>query len=167
MKKYRVILTEEQRQQADHLISAGHAPARQQTHARILLKADQSEQGPGWSDEQICQAVEVSLTSIERVRKRFVEQGFDDALNRRPQPERPEKRKIAGTQEAHLIALCCEPAPAGYQRWSVRLLADRFVVRETGEKVGRETIRRTLKKTSLSRGSKTSGCYPGERAESL
>ena len=152
MKKYRVILTEEQRQQLQHMISAGQALARQQAHARIMLKADQSEQGPGWSDEQISQALEVSLPTIERVRKRFVQEGLEQATKRRPQPERPEKRKIAGVQEAHLIALSCEPAPPGYQRWSVRLLADRFVVAETGEQVGRETIRRALKKMNSSPG---------------
>lgn len=152
MKKYRVILTEDQRQQLQRLISAGQAPARHQAHARILLKADQGEQGPGWSDERISQALEVSLPTIERVRKRCVQEGFEQALKGRPQPERPEKRKIAGVQEAHLIALSCEPAPAGYQRWSVRLLADRFVVAESGEKVGRETIRRALKKMNSNPG---------------
>lgn len=167
MKKYRVILREDQRQQLEHVISTGQAPARQQAHARILLKADQSEQGPGWSDEQISQAVEVSLPTIERVRKRFVQEGLEEAIKRRPQPERPQKRKLAGVQEAHLIALSCEPAPEGYQRWSMRLLADRFVVVETGEKVGRETIRRTLKKMNSSPGSKKSGACPDEPAGSL
>jgi len=152
MKKYRVRLTGEQRQQLEHLISAGHAPARQQTHARVLLKADEGDQGPGWTDEQISAALEVSAATIQRVRQRFLEQGLEDALTRRPQPERPESRKIAGVQEAHLIALSCEPAPSGYQRWSVRLLADRFVVAETGEKVGRETIRRALKKMNSNPG---------------
>jgi transposase len=152
MKKYHVRLTAEQRRQLEHMISAGHVPARQQTHARVLLKADEGEQGPGWTDEQISEALDVSPATIQRVRHRLLEHGLDDALTRRPQPERPEQRKIAGVQEAHLIALSCEPAPAGYQRWSVRLLADRFVVAETGEKVGRETIRRALKKMNSSPG---------------
>lgn len=152
MKKYIVQLNEEQRQALRHLIGRGEAPARKIMHAQILLKADSSETGPAWSDEQIQQTFEVGISTVERVRKRFVEQGFDKALNRRPQPERPEKRKIAGEEEAHLIALSCEPAPRGFQRWSVRLLADRFVIGETEEKVGRETIRRTLKKMNLSLG---------------
>ena len=75
MKKYRVRLTGEQRQQLEHLISAGHGPARQQTHARVLLKADEGEQGPGWTDEQISEALEVSPATIQRVRQRFLEQG--------------------------------------------------------------------------------------------
>lgn len=94
----------------------------------------------------------MSSATIWRARQRFLQHGLEQALDRRPQPERPEKRKIMGVQEAHLIALSCEPAPEGYQRWSVRLLADRFVVLETGEQVGRETIRRALKKTNSSRG---------------
>lgn len=152
MKKYRIMLSEEQRQQLQQAIAAGQAPARTLTHARILLKADEGEHGPGWTDDQIHEALEVSLATIGRVRQRFIEHGLEEALNRRPQPERPEKRKIAGAQEAHLIALSCEPAPQGHQRWSVRLLADRFVVLETGEKVGRETIRRVLKKMNLNLG---------------
>ncbi len=88
----------------------------------------------------------------QRIRQRFIEGGLDDARHRRPQPERPEKRKIAGVQEAHWMALSCEPAPQGYQRWSVRVLAERYVVVETGERVGRETIRRALKKRNLNPG---------------
>jgi len=152
MKKYRILLSEEQRHVLQQVIAAGQAPARKLMHARVLLKADEGEHGPAWTDEQIHEALEVGLATIQRVRQRFLEQGLEDALNRRPQPERPEKRKIAGVQEAHLIALSCEPAPPGYQRWSVRLLADRFVVVETGEKLGRETIRRALKKMNLSLG---------------
>ena len=114
MKKYRVILTEEQRQQLEHMISAGHVPARHQTHARVLLKADEGEQGPGWRDDQISAALDVSPATIQRVRQRFLETGLQDALKRRPQPERPEKRKLAGVQEAHLIALSCGPAPQKY-----------------------------------------------------
>jgi transposase len=152
MKKYRIALAEEQRQLLQQMIAAGQAPARTLTHARVLLKADEGEQGPGWTDEQISEALEVSPATIQRVRQRFIEAGLEDALKRRPQPERPEKRKLAGVQEAHLIALSCGPAPQGYQRWSMRLLADRFVVVETGEHVGRETIRRALKKMNSSPG---------------
>jgi transposase len=152
MKKYRIVLAHEQRQALHQVISAGQAPARSIMHAHILLKADSSEVGPGWSDQHIREALGVGRATIERVRQRFVEEGLEQAITRRPQPERPEKRKIAGAQEAHLIALSCEPAPPGYQRWSVRLLAGHFVVLETGEHVGRETIRRVLKKMNSSPG---------------
>ena len=107
MKKYSVKLSQEQRQQLEDLISRGRAAARALIHARVLLKTDQGEHGPGWSDERIAEALEVGLATIGRIRQRFVEHGFDDALNRRPQPERPEKRKLCGEQEAYLIALCC------------------------------------------------------------
>src|SRR5579859_2773985 len=139
MKKYRIILSEDQRAVLQQMIAAGQTPARTLTHARILLKADEGEHGPGWTDDQIHEALEVGLATIQRVRQRFIEHGLDDALHRR-QPERPEKRKIAGAQEAHQIALSCDLAPQGYQHWSARRLADRFIVVETGEKVGRETI---------------------------
>jgi transposase len=152
MKKYRITLAEEQRQLLQQMIAAGQTPTRTLTHARVLLKADEGEQGPGWTDEQISEALDVSPATIQRVRQRFIEHGLEDALKRRPQPERPEKRKLAGIQEAHLIALSCGPAPQGYQRWSMRLLADRFVGVETGEKVGRETIRRVLKKMNSNPG---------------
>src|SRR5262249_24838362 len=141
MKKYNVNLTAEQRQQLQQVISAGKAPARKQAHARILLKADQSEQGAGWSDEQISEALEVSMSTIERVRKRFAQQGLDEALNRRPQPERPEKRVLNGKHEAYRIALSCGEKPQGHNRWSVRLLAHKMVELKYVEQVGRETIR--------------------------
>ena len=108
--------------------------------------------GPGWTDEQIQQTLEVGLSTIERVRKRFVEQGLDEALNRRPQPERPEKRILNGKQEAYLIALSCSQKPEGYAQWSVRLLAHKMVELGYVEHVGRETIRVALKKMLSNRG---------------
>lgn len=152
MKKYSVQLSEEQRQSLKHLIGSGTAPARKIMHAQILLKADSSETGPAWSDEQIQQTFEVGLSTVERVRKRFAEKGFDDALNRRPQPERPEKRILNGKHEAYLIALSCSEKPAGFDRWSVRLLAHKMVELEYVEHVGRETIRVALKKMNSNRG---------------
>ena len=88
MKKYQVKLSKDQRQHLEQEVKTGQGPARQLTHARILLKADEGEQGPAWSDEQIREAVEVSVPTIERVRQRFVEHGLEDAISRRPQPER-------------------------------------------------------------------------------
>ncbi|SRR5712691_10085074 len=152
MKKYIVKLSQQQRQQLQGLIGAGHTSARSLTHARLLLKADQGEQGPGWSDEQISEALEVSVPTIERVRHRFVDHGLQDAVDRRPQPPRPEKRILNGKHEAHLIALSCSQKPEGWTRWSVRLLADRMVELGEVEQVSRETIRRTLKKTNSNPG---------------
>lgn len=152
MKKYRVKLSKDRRQQLEQEVKTGKGPARQLTHARILLKADEGEYGPGWSDEQIQEAVEVSVPTIERVRRRFVEQGLEDALTRRRQPERPTKRKIDGEQEAHLIALACSAVPQGYEHWTMRLLADKMVALGYVEEVSPKTVWETLKKTNSSRG---------------
>jgi len=107
MKKNSIELTQEQRQMLEQWLSRGTAPARQIRHAQILLKADTSEWGPKWPDQQIQEAFGVSKSTIWRVRCHFAEQGLDEALKRRPQPERPSKRKLDGEKEAHLIALTC------------------------------------------------------------
>ena len=148
-KKYPVILTEAQREHLKSLIAAGTAPARKLTHARILLKADQSSQGPRWVDEQVAEAVEVSQPTVARVRKRYFQEGLEAALNRRP-PNREYHRKLDGEQEARLVALACSEPPEGQARWSLRLLADRLVELEIVEEVSYQTVRRILKKTSSS-----------------
>jgi DNA-binding transcriptional ArsR family regulator len=111
-KKCPVILTEAQREHLKSLIAAGTAPARKLTHARILLKADQSPEGPGWVDEKVADAVEVSQPTVSRVRKRYFEEGLEAAVNRRP-PNRVYQRKLDGEQEAHLLALACSEPPEG------------------------------------------------------
>lgn len=152
MSKYIVKLDAEQRGGLEQQIRSGQAPARKLMHARILLKADSGEHGPNWSDTHISEALEVSIPTIWRVRRRFVEQGLDDALNRRPQPERPSKRIFDGEKEAHLIALTCGEKPEGEGRWSLRLIAERLVKVGEVEQVSHETVRQVLKKTSSSRG---------------
>jgi DNA-binding transcriptional ArsR family regulator len=146
-KKYPVILSETEREELKQLIAAGTAPARKLTHARILLKADQSPEGPGWVDEAIADAVETSQPTVSRVRKRYFEEGLEAALNRRP-PNREYHRKLDGEQEARLIALACSEPPEGQARWSLRLLADKLVELEiVEEEISYQTVRRTLKKT--------------------
>jgi len=152
MKKYTIELTQAQRQELEQLIKAGQARARKIMHAHILLKSDSGEQGPAWSYEEIAHAFGVGESTIVRVRKRFVEHGLADALDRRPQPQRPEKRILNGRHEAYLIALSCGEKPEGRERWSVRLLAHKMVEAGYMEHVGRETIRVTLKKTNSNRG---------------
>ncbi len=149
-KKYPVILTETEREELHRLIAAGTAPARKLTHARVLLKADQSPKGPGWADERIADAVEVSQPTISRIRKQYVEEGLEAALNRRA-PNREYHRKLDGEQEARLIALACSEPPTGQARWSLRLLADRLVELEVVEDISYQTVGRILKKTSLGR----------------
>lgn len=150
-KKYRVTLTAEEREQLTEMVSKGKAAARALTHARILLKVDEAEDGPAWTDAAVCEALEVGLCTVMRVRERFVEEGLDAALRpRRSSYVQP--RKLDGHLEAQLITLACSQAPAGRARWSLRLLADRFVQLGHIEEISHETIRQTLKKTRQSLG---------------
>jgi hypothetical protein len=150
-KKYVVKLSPEERQQLEDLVTKGKSLARKIEHARMLLKADQGEQGPGWTDERIAQAYDVSVLTVGRIRQRLVEHGLEDALVRR-QHEQSSRRKLDGAAEAKLIALACGAPPKGRRRWTVRLLADKIVELEIVDSVGRETLRKTLKKMSLSLG---------------
>lgn len=145
--KYAVRLADTEREELRTLIAAGTAPARKLTHARILLKAEEGPAGPAWTDAAIARAVEVSQPTVCRVRRQYVEQGLAATLTRRP-PTREYQRKLDGAQEAHLIALACEPPPEGQARWSLRLLADKLVELEVVDAVSYQTVRRVLKKTS-------------------
>lgn len=157
MSKYSVRLSREQRQMVEQLVQSGTAPARKIMHAHILLKADKGEQGAAWSDQRIRAAFGVGETVIRRVRQRFVENGVEDALNRRRQPARPEKQRLDGKQEAQLIALLCSEQPEGQERWTLRALADRLVELEIVEKVSHETVRSVLKKMNSNRGKRSNG----------
>lgn len=151
-KKNPVSLSEDDRGRLESLIAHGHAPARELTHARILLKADEGEDAPAWSDVKIADALEISRSTVFRVRSRFVEEGLEAALvHRRPKNTKPPK--LDGSQQAHLIALACSEPPKGRERWSLRLLADRFVgLGCAQEPISRELVRRTLKKAPSSPG---------------
>lgn len=148
--RYRVMLTAAQRDELTQLIHAGTAPARKLTHARILLKADRGSDGPGWVDQQIADAVEVSQSTISRIRKDYVEQGLDAALNRHA-PRRVYRRTLDGEQEARLIALACSQPPDGQVRWTLRLLADKLVELDVVDTISYQTVRRSLKQTTSSR----------------
>lgn len=152
MKKLTIELSQEQREALEDLIKKGEQRARKIMHAHVLLKADRGPLGPAWSDQQIHEAFGVGEATIWRIRCRFMETGLDDALNRRPQPERPEKRKVNGDQEAHLIALTCSEPPSGHKRWTMRLLADKMVALGYSEPISHKTVWVTLKKTSSSLG---------------
>jgi transposase len=148
MKRYKVTLEPEERQQLLDLIAVGKADARKLTHARILLKADAAEGGPAWPDHRIAEAVEVSTATVERVRQRFVESGPDAALDRKRR-ERPAREiKLDGRAEARLIALACSPPPEGRAVWTMQLLADKLVELEVVDSISDETVRLALKKTS-------------------
>lgn len=152
MKKNTVQLDAEQRQMLESLLTGGKEAARSQTHARILLKADQGSLGPGWTDEQIVEALTVGRATVERVRKRFVDKGLLGALVRSPQPERPEKRKMDGDLEAHLVTLACSQAEGGRTRWTMRLLADQLVQLGYVDQISHQTVWVTLKKMNSNRG---------------
>jgi hypothetical protein len=152
MKKYKVTLTTDERNSLQELIAAGKAAALKLTHARLLLKADAAPGGPAWTDARIAEALEVDVTTVERLRERFVGQGLEAALGRKKQDRPSRQRTLDGQAEARLIALACSEPPQGRARWTLRLLADRLVELEIVDTVSRETVRRTLKKTSLSRG---------------
>lgn len=148
MRKQSIVqLSEEERAVLHTLISQGSAPANKLTHARILLKANQGEAGPGWTDGAIATALEVHPTTVARVRQAYVRNGLEAALTRKP-PNREYRRKLDGEQEAHLVALACSESPAGHARWTLRLLAERLVALEIVETVSHETVRQTLKQTT-------------------
>lgn len=155
-KRYHVTLTDDERAQLQDLIRKGKAAAHLQTHARILLKAERASEGPGWTDEQISTVLEVSRSTVERVRRSLVEGGLDAALYRRSSStSRP--RKLDGVQEAHLVALACSTPPDGRLRWTLHLLADKLVELDIVESIAPETVRQTLKKTTSNPGRSSSG----------
>jgi Homeodomain-like domain len=144
-KHYIVTLPTAERDSLKRLLAAGTEAARKRTHARIVLKADQGPGGPGWGDQAIAEAVEVSQPTISRVRKPYVEQGLEAALNRRP-PTRTSGRKLDGVQEATLIAVACGTPPTRQARWSLRRWADTLVELElVADAVSYQTVRRILK----------------------
>ena len=148
MKKYIVKLSEQQREELKYLISKGKSSARKLMHARILLKADASEGGPNWQDEQISEALEVSLSTIGRVRQRFVEEGTDAAIERRKGSGYREP-KFDREKKAHLVALARSKCPEGQERWTLRLLANKMVELNHIQSLSYETVRQTLKKMRL------------------
>jgi transposase len=149
--KYLVLLTDTERYQLKQLISSGTAPARQIRRAQILLKSDCSLEGPNWTYEAICAAFDVSQMTITNVRRVYVESGMEAALKRK-KPERNYEHRLDGEKEAHLIAMACGEAPDGHERWTLRLLRDRFIKMGHVDNISHETIRTTLKKTNLSLG---------------
>jgi len=150
-KRYRVTLTAEEREELERLLARGKADVRKLKHAQILLKADEAEGGPAWPDTQIAQALSVGTATVERIRRRFVEEGLVAALSPYRGGTRIYTRKLDGAQEAHLIALACSTPPEGQARWTLRLLARRMVELSHVDTLSHETVRQTLKKTSCAR----------------
>jgi hypothetical protein len=157
VKKYVVKLSEDERYLLRDLISKGKSPAKQQLKARILLKADASEAGEGWSDGQIMAALDTSASMVYRVRQQLVEEGLEAVLSRKVRATPAIARIFDGEKEAKLIALACSTAPKGRARWTLELLADEAVQLKIVDQASPSTVGRTLKKTSSSRISRSNG----------
>ncbi len=149
--KYFVRLTDAERYQLKQIVSSGQAPARKIRRAQILLKSDCSEGGPDWTYFQLCEAFDVAQMTITQIRRDYVAGGIEAVLNRKS-PNREYERRLDGEGEAHLIALACGEPPAGYERWSLRLLKNRFIQLGYVDTISHEPIRATLKKTNSSHG---------------
>lgn len=147
IKKYLVRLSAEERKDLESLVNKGRVAARKRRPAEILLKADQGGEGPAWNDGKIAEAFHIGRCTVERVRKRLVEEGLEAALNER-QKSRHRRKKIDGENEARLVALACSEPPAGRTGWTMGLLADRMVELEYVESLSAEAVRQSLKKTN-------------------
>ena len=150
-KKYRVRLSAEEQEELKGLVSRGRAAAYKQTHARILLLVDEAQEGGAMKDGEIARVLKVGSATVERVRRRCVEEGVEAALGRRQQVNR-RPRKLDGDGEARLVAMACSQPPEGRASWTLQLLADRLVEWEIVDRISPETVRQTLKKTRSSLG---------------
>ena len=148
--KYKVELSESERSQCKEVVRRGKSSARRVKRALVLLKADE-----GLPDHEVASALLISRATVGRVRRRFVNEGLQSALNERPRPG--QKRKLDGRQEAHLVAIACSDAPQGHTHWTLQLLADKVVAMGFSESICLETVRQTLKKTNSSRGRRRNG----------
>lgn len=151
MIRYKVTLTKTEREQLQSILSKGKHSSLQFRNACILLNCDEGEDRQKVSNEQIAQILQVNTKTIERLKQRFVEEGFEACIDRKAYPEVKEI-KTDGDFEAHLIALSCSKAPEGYTRWSLRMLAEKMVELKYTESISYETVRQVLKKTKSSRG---------------
>jgi hypothetical protein len=157
VKKYVVRLSAKEREQLSEFIRSGKRSAQLLTKARVLLKADVSDAGEGWSDSRIAAALDTSIANVERTRRQLVEEGFEAVLSRKYNPRSAPRRIFDGVAEAKLIALACGPAPEGYARWTLSLLEEKVVELNIVEKASDNTIGRTLKKTFSNRISSSNG----------
>ena len=155
--RYRVTLTQEERKELEKLTRRGKTHARRFTHARALLLCDAGDNGPAWKVEDVAEALGITSRTIEKLKKRFVEDGLDTALDRKPRDKPPREVTFDGAFEARLIAMACSDVPEGHRRWTIRLLADKAVELNFAESVSHMTVQRVLKKTNLSLTSASTG----------
>ena len=155
--RYRVTLTKQERDDLEALTKRGKAHARRFIHARALLLCDAGPDGPAWSVADAAEALGVTSRTIEHLKRRFVQEGLEAALERKAREKPPREVIFDGAFEARLIALACSDAPEGFQRWTVRLLADKAVELRLAPSVSHMTVQRVLKKTNLSLTSANTG----------
>ncbi len=151
MVRYKVTLTKDERNQLMALIGKGKHTSQEYRNACILINSDESPLGKKITSEQIAQVLQINTKTVERVKQRFVEEGFESCIERKPYPNKG-PIKTDGDFEAHLVALSCSKTPKGYARWSLRLLADKMVELKYTDSISHETVRRVLKKTKSNRG---------------
>ena len=147
-KVYRVTLSADERAELEALVRKGTGAALRLTRARILLKADQGDNGPARPDTQVADALDVAVNTVANTRQRFVEGGLGRALNRKAQDRPSRERVLDGRAEAHLVALACSDPPAGRAHWTLTLLAGRLVELRVVDAVSPSTVGRVLQKTS-------------------
>ena len=164
VKKYVVRLSKDERARLNELIVKGKSPAKQQLKARILLKADVSRDGEGWSDNEIIEALNTSVSMVYRVRQQLVEEGLDAVLSRKPRATPAIARIFDGEKEARLMTLACSPAPAEQARWTLNLLANKAVELKIVEAASPSTVRRVLKKVRSSPTSTNNGSFRRRKA---
>jgi transposase len=151
-KRYIVRLSDEERKQLMDTLSKKRVAAQKRRRAQVLLKADASAAGPAWVDSRIAEAVDVSVVTVENLRKSCVLEGLDAAVERKKQCRPSRQRVLDGEKEARLVALCCGAVPAGHGRWTLHLLAEKLVELRIVESISHETVRQALKKTNCSLG---------------
>lgn len=156
MVHYKVTLTKAERDELSQILNRGKHTSQVYRNACILLNCDDGEHGQRMPNEQIAQVLQIAPKTVERLRQKFVTEGFEACLERKPYPD-VKIKKVDGDMEAHLVALSCSTAPSGYARWSLRLLADKMVELQYAEEISHETVRQVLKKTRLSRGESKAG----------
>ena len=147
-KRYVIELTDEERSQLTQVIVKKGVAADKRVRAQILLKADAGVQGPAWIDQRIAEAYDVTSRTVQNIRRRCVEEGLQAAIHRKPQCRPSRQRLLDGEKEARLVAVCCSKVPEGSARWTLRMLADELVRLDIVDSISRETVRKTLKKTT-------------------
>ena len=155
--RYRVTLTNEERHELESFARPGKIESRKYIHARALLLCDAGENGPAWNVADVAEALGITSRAIEILKKRFVEEGLNVALERKPREKPPRDIQFDGAFEARLISLACSESPEGHSRWTVRLLADKAVELKFAPAVSHMTIQRILKKTNLNLTSRNIG----------